>query len=371
MKIYVHEKFDHRKHLPRELWDYREDAMYLMHLIYQHGHLRYASTSRKDRTVNLMYDYLTKVIDGRRFSAIRAALEEGKWIKCDHKSTVGSKSFTYVLGSKALKGSFPQVALQKEKLIKKISNWKKERERELTPTMKHIVKKTSQITLDENVAEEVVLEGGLRSRQTLTEQFTFIRNETWIKTPCDAGRLYTNITSLRSDGRNALRVNGSNLHNVDVSDSQFLALIILIENAFHGRRLDYIKSSFVSMADSDPLLGVNPFTLVPCYPNSPAFVPKVELFPLITKSTRKKGRKKREKEQHVCHTTSIKWSNTSIQGAKSDENSILDLRDSEYLLFKDLIQRGKLKDYVSKQLRTSRNSTKRDFNEMGVWTIRT
>lgn len=358
MKIYVHEKFDHRKALPRKLWLYSEDAAYLLHLVYQHGLLRHGATARKDRTVNLKYDYLTKVIDDRHFCQIRKALEKTGWLKCDHEFEEGSKSFTYSLGPKATSGKFREVPLTKKRLIKKIEKWKAERDSDLTPVMKHIVGLLPQITLDESVVDVLVQDGGLWSRQALVEQFTFIRNDSWFSTRCDAGRLYTNVTSLRTDGRGALRVNGNRLHNVDVSDSQLLALVILIENAFHGRRLDYIKAS-PSTTINDSLLGVDPFTLVPHFPDSKPFIPKVELFPLITISSRKKKKARGgSRERGECLTTSIKWKKTTIQGTKSDEEVVMSLQDEEWQRFRQLVQEGKLKDYVSKRLRTSRNRTK-------------
>lgn len=356
MKIYVHEKFDHRKVLPRKLWPYREDAAYLLHLVYQHGLLRHGATARKDRTVNLKYDYLTKVTDDRHFCQIRDALEKRGWLLCDHESEEGSKAFSYSLGPKATRGHFREVPLTKKRLINKIEKWKAERDSDLTPVMKHIVGLLPEITLDESVVDVLVQEGGFGSRQALTEQFMFVRNGSWFSTRCDAGRLYTNVTSLRTDGRGALWVNGNCLHNVDVSDSQFHALVILIENAFHGRRLDYIKAS---PSTNDPLLGVDPFTIVPHFPDSKPFIPKVELFPLITISSRKKKKARGgSRERKECLTTCIKWKKTTTQGAKSDEEVVMSLQDDEWQLFRQLAQAGKLKNYVSKRLRTSRNRTK-------------
>lgn len=359
MNIYIHEKFDPRKILPRKLWPYQEDAAYLLNLVYQHGLLRHGAAARKDRTVNLKYDYLTKVIDDRHFRAIRTVLEETKWLKCDHESVEGSKSFTYSLGPKACTGHFREVPLKKKRLIGKIEAWKAERETALTPVMKHIVSCLPQITLDESLADVLVQEGGFGSRQALVEQFMFFRNGSWFHTRCDAGRLYTNVTSLRTDGRGALRGNGSPLHNVDVSDSQFLALVILIENAFHGRRLDYIKSSSPTSTINDPLLAVDPFTIVPPYPDSEPFIPKVQLSSLITTIPKKKKKgKNREEEREGSLTTSIKEKKTPIQGAKTDNKDVMSLQDDEWLFFRQLVQEGKLKDYVGKKLRTSRNRTK-------------
>jgi hypothetical protein len=105
-EVYVHETFDHRKVLPRSLWPYQEDAKYLLHLVYQHGLLHHGAVARKERVVNLKHDYLTKIIDGRHFSKIRTALEDAKWLRCDHEYVSGDKSFSYSLGPKATKGGF-------------------------------------------------------------------------------------------------------------------------------------------------------------------------------------------------------------------------------------------------------------------------
>jgi hypothetical protein len=233
--------FDHRKILPPSLWPYQEDAKYFLHLVYQHGLLRYGAAARMDRSVNLKHDYLAEIINGRQLRNIRECLEKGGWLKCDHQYATGEKSFTYSLGPKAARGQFRLEPLSEPNFIEKIQNWQRRKESALSPTMQHIVSFLPKITLDEEQAALLVQQGSLGSRQALQEQFMFIRNGAWYCTRCDAGRLYTNITSLRRDGRGALRVNGNGLYNVDISNSQFLALILLVENVFNSRPLDYIK----------------------------------------------------------------------------------------------------------------------------------
>jgi hypothetical protein len=78
--IYVHEDFDHHKVLPPSLWPYQEDAQYLLHLVDQHGLLRHGAAARKDRAVNLKYDYLAEIVEGRQLRTIRDRLEENGWL---------------------------------------------------------------------------------------------------------------------------------------------------------------------------------------------------------------------------------------------------------------------------------------------------
>jgi len=359
--IYVHETFDYRKVLPSSLWPYQEDAKYLLHLIYQHGVLHHGAVARKDRAVNLKYDYLTEVIDGRHFRQIRQALEEAKWLRCDHEHIAGEKSYSYSLGPKASKGKFREVALTKQNLIHKIESWKAKRSLALTDTMRHIASMLPQLELDEEQVEVCIQQGGVGSRQALVEQFMFIRNGCWFATCCDAGRLYTNITSLRTDGRNALRVNSNRLCNVDVSDSQFLALVLFIENYFKGRPLDYVQYYSYPTVSSDPLLAVDPFTIVPHFPGTSPFpLLEPQLSSVAANNSQKREEKNRKrKTSKGCHTTSIKWQKTLIHVAKNEENVLMSLQDSEWLLFRDLVQQGQLKDHVAKRLRRSRNSTKK------------
>jgi hypothetical protein len=355
-EVYVHEKFDDRKVLPRRLWPFREDAKYFLHLVYQHGLLHHGAVARKDREVCLKYDYLTKIIDGRQFGKIRDSLEDTNWLRCDHEYISGEKSFSYSLGPKAVRGQFRQEPLTKQKLINKIENWQEVRANALTDTMRHIVEMLPRISLDEDETEVCLQQGSLGSRQALVEQFTFIRNGCWFATCCEAGRLYTNITSLRTDGRNALRVDGSGLNNVDVSDSQFLALVLLVENFFHGRPLDYIQAYTEPTVTNDPLLAVDPFTIVPFFPGTKAFSLELQQFSVIPNTI--KQRRKREGERGECHTTSIKKQKTPIQGRKTEQNVLMSLQSPEWTLFRELVEAGKLKDYVSQRLRTSRNRTK-------------
>ena len=270
-KIYVHEDFDHRKVLPPSLWPYQEDAKYLLHLVYQHGLLRHGAAARKDRSVNLKHDYLAEVVEGRQLRKIRNFLEKGGWLKCDHQYAEGEKSFTYWLGPKAARGQFRLEPLTKSNLVGKIQNWQRRKEAAITPTMQHIVSFLSKITLDEEQAALFVQQGSLGSRQAIQEQFMFIRNGVWYWTRCDAGRLYTNITSLRTDGRGALKVNGNRLYNVNIANSQFLALILLVENLFYSLPLDYIKEQETPNTNKDPLLAADPLTIVPYFPESSWF----------------------------------------------------------------------------------------------------
>jgi len=353
-KIYVHETFDHRKVLPPRLWPYHEDAKYLLHLVYQHGLLHHGAVARKDRSANLKYDYLTKVIDGRHFRQIRQVLEDSDWLRCDHEYIGNQKSFSYSLGSKANKGQFRQVDLTKKKLIQKIEDWKAEREVALTDTTRHITSLLPQISLDEDDANALVQQGALGSRQALVEQFMFIRNGCWFATCCEAGRFYTNITSLRTDGRNALRVNNKRLYNIDVSDSQFLALVLLVENFLNGRPLDYIQYYSESPVIDDALLAVDPFTVVPHFPENEACCPNAQECPVILHIKEKGEGKRRE-----CLTASMKCPKTPIRPTQTRENTLMSLRDPEWTLFRELVQTGELKDYVSTKLRKSRKGTKK------------
>jgi hypothetical protein len=345
-QIYVHEDFDHRTVLPPFLWPYEEDAKYLQHLVYQHGLLRHGAAARKDRAVNLKHAYLAEIIEGRQVRHIRDCLEQRGWLKCDHQYAEGQKSFTYWLGPKAARGKFRLEPLSKPNFIEKIQNWQRRKEVALTPTMQHIVSLLPQISLDEEHAAVLLRQGSLGSRQALQEQFMFIRNGVWYWTRCDAGRLYTNITSLRTDGRGALRVNRSRLCNIDISNSQFLALILLVENWFYSRPLDYIKEQETFKANTDPLLAVDPFTIVPYFPETP---------PVLTRTQKGKGG---EGERRGRLTICTECADFPKKTAKSAFETMVSLQDPEFLLFRELTESGELKAYVAKRLRKSVKVTK-------------
>ena len=218
-----------------------------------------------DGYVHLMSKLLRKVIDQRHFKETkRLLLEEHKLLECDGRYTKNEKALGYRIGKKFVEDSFVPIEITNPVIRKRIKKTerpeKKQRRRliqQLTTDLKRIqlddISNTDIARLAKERLEMGKVESWQRANQQYRESLTRLR-EGHIRCCSDEyGRVHTNVTSLKSEFRNLITIDGKRMFGIDIKNSQPLFLTIYLSTLLSTNKYHHILSySLMIMESSFP-----------------------------------------------------------------------------------------------------------------------
>jgi hypothetical protein len=221
--------FEAAKCLPKRLLRYEEDARYVLGLIWWHRLMRFDRTTRKERDpgVELKAAYLRRIVTcKRRYREVLNALERSGAIRCDHHYVKGRKAMTYRLGD-LFGREYRAYTFANPRLVRNIMAWRTEEEHVLTPLHQWLRGKLDLLDIRHSDAiAHIAQDEDANQFVCLIDAIRF-HSPVWYHQD-DYGRVHTNLTNLKSDLRQFLRVDGSPLVNLDIANSQpmFLGLLL-------------------------------------------------------------------------------------------------------------------------------------------------
>jgi hypothetical protein len=229
MFVYNPDGFRPEQHLPPALAHYGDCARVLVHFIEQ-GRIR--QNLGDGDFVPRKAAYLRKLVHPVHFEAIRDALVRGAVIEVDRRFTPGLRSFGYRIGPTFAATPFRRVKLTDPAAVARL----KAARDDLRPPITHPVHKRLWAWLQK---VEIEYEAALRHLDGLGERpeavcqlaltVEMIHDQEFYFSTDERGRTYTNVTSLKGDLRQFLRIDGRRLAGVDVGNSQplFFGAVVL------------------------------------------------------------------------------------------------------------------------------------------------
>ena len=237
--------------LPADLLPYQWEAGYFVHLICWRTALKVAD---KNGFVHLKFDHLREVIPDKLLVRIKKALTEAGVIECDGWYQKASdsgrgKAYGYRLGKKFRAEKTEALLCNSPKVNTKISKSKKQR---LDEVGKYLAGWMAKVKIDSDGAKAAVAEAcDPESVPRNSLVVDLIANQDLNATMCSYGRLHTPITRLKREARRFLTIEGKELVEVDIANSQPLFLSQLILN-FRNNNKDFYSTSSSNYCDSGP-----------------------------------------------------------------------------------------------------------------------
>lgn len=274
--LYVPEGFQPERYLRPKLQRYADHARYVLHLI----HVRAIFDRRtKHGWVTLKAAYLRRFLPWRQYRAILGDLEAAGVIeiKRDREGRpewrTGRRSQLYRLGATLRNAIARRYQPQNRILCRKLLEWRDDdHDRTAScPTRCYLKEQLKRLRIDYQAASSCLKGLGLSAEAEAHCQnaLVHIQDQDWRFTTDSYGRVHHNISSLKRELRRFLTVDGEQLSEVDISNSQPLFLGLTY--------LNWLKNgeSLFSLNDADGYLNLqqfkmdNPELLLSSYSSSP------------------------------------------------------------------------------------------------------
>ena len=234
--LYVPEGFRPEEHLRRELRRYADHARYFLHLI----HVRSIFDKRtKNGWVTLKAGYLRRFLPWRRYRAILEDLEAAGAIEVKRNREgrpewrKGRRSKLYRFGAALRTATVRRYEPQNRTLRRKLSKWRDgEPDRTSScPVRCYLREQLKRVQVDYEAAVSCLGSLGLpaEAEAHCKNAIVHLQDRDWRFTTDPYGRVHHNISSLKRELRRFLTVDGEELAEVDISNSQplFLGLTYL------------------------------------------------------------------------------------------------------------------------------------------------
>lgn len=247
--LYVPEGFDPDQHLERSRRNCGDRARYLLHMI--HTQTIFNHRDRQDG-VRLKAAYLRKFMTKKNYRHIIADLEAGGVIEIERKAIRGSQSYKFRLAGDFRTQSCRRYFPKDGYLVRALQKWRSDADREITcPTRKNLREQLWRVRVKFEDARTLLAglplndEGHADTLSCLER----LHEEDWYFVADRQGRVHHNVSCLKRELRQFLRVDGEPLVELDISNSQplFCGLTYFI----------WLKNgcSFADLHSSDPLSG--------------------------------------------------------------------------------------------------------------------
>lgn len=245
--LYVSEHFNPEQCLDRSRRHCGDRARYLLHMI--HTQTIFNHRDRQDG-VRLKAAYLRKFMTKKNYRGIIVDLEAGGVIEVERKAIQGKQSYKFRLAgdfrTQSCRRYFPKDAY----LVRALQKWRSDTDREITcPTRKHLREQLQRVRVEFEDARTLLAglplndEGHADTLSCLER----LHEEDWYFVADRQGRVHHNVSCLKRELRQFLRVEGEPLVELDISNSQplFCGLTYFI----------WLKSgrSFADLHSSDSL----------------------------------------------------------------------------------------------------------------------
>ena len=244
----------------RVLVDYKEDALYLLHLIFRQ---RIFKKRHRDEFVPLKQAYLKQQMDQLQVRPIIDALTQAGIVECDGTYITGRKCLGYRLRQDLRCAEHERYLLTDKRLRRRLKRWH-EKGREIEPTIPvHIGLKRcfELLTVDSSAALDDVdayyekTRKALKGIKSATRQRKKARDkrnaerfaiDAWVNGHTffhidDFGRIHTNLANLSSRLREHVSLRGEPLYEIDLCNSQPLILACLMVRFFQNGKKSFSK----------------------------------------------------------------------------------------------------------------------------------
>lgn len=218
--LYVPEGFDPDDYLARSRRSYGDRARYLLHTI--HTQTIFNHRGRQDG-VRLKAAYLRKFMTKTHYRGIIADLEAGGVIEVERKAIQGKQSNLFRLAgdfrTQTCRRYFPKDGY----LVRALQKWRSDADRTITcPTRKHLREQLRRVRVEFEDARTFLAglplneEGHADCLNCLTR----LHEQDWYFVADSFGRVHHNVSCLKRELRQFLRVDGEPLVELDISNSQ-------------------------------------------------------------------------------------------------------------------------------------------------------
>lgn len=217
--LYVPEGFEPEQFLAPNRRRCGDRARYLLHTI--HTQSIFNSRKRQDG-VHLKAEYLRNFMGKENYRGVITDLEEGGVIEVKRVARDGvSNRFRFTTGfqNRICRRCYPQDGY----LIRKLLDRRADDDRALTcPTRRHLREQLSRVRIDAGRARKVLdnLPMSLDAKAANASCLERLVDQEWFFKQDRFGRVHHNITCLKRELRACLRVDGSPLVELDISNSQ-------------------------------------------------------------------------------------------------------------------------------------------------------
>jgi len=221
--LYLPDGFDPEKHLPARLQRFSDDARRFMHIVM----LEHFHAHKQDcEYVPLMACHLRRQVNERAYIQIRDALLVSGALEWDNQYTIGHKSKAFRIGQ-----AYRSVPLVEHPVT--CLDAKKQAPYQpvlLDDTSKWLWAWLQRVELDFSSASEflVGMKKKHRNASNWVSLLKFKNRELFFNADL-RGRVYSNLTSLNSEFRQFLSLEGHKLVNLDIANSQPLFFGLLLK----------------------------------------------------------------------------------------------------------------------------------------------
>lgn len=244
----------------RVLVDYREEALYFLHLIFRQ---RIFKKRHRDEFVPLKQAYLKQQMDQLQVRPIIDALAQAGIVECDGTYITGRKCLGYRLRHDLRCAEHERYLLTDKRLLRRLKRWH-ESGQGIEPTVPvHVGLKRffERLTVDSSAALDDIeafyestrnalkgIKSATRRRKKArdkrnAERFAidaWVNGDTFFHVD-DFGRVHTNLANLSSRLRKYVSLGGEPLYEIDLCNSQPLILACLMVRFFQNGKKSFSK----------------------------------------------------------------------------------------------------------------------------------
>ena len=219
--LYVPEGFHPEQHLSSANQKLADRARYILHTM--HTRMIFDQKKRKDgQGVRLKAEYLRNFVGRKKLVNVRQDLEDHGVIEVVKKSCTG-KSFEYRFAANFRTQKVRRYTPTDTRLIKKLREYRSGEDKKLTcPTRRHLRKQLMRVKIDFDAARnelenlDLTAEGHASCLNCLIR----LHEQDWYFVADKYGRVHHNISCLKRELRQYLRVDGESLVELDIANSQ-------------------------------------------------------------------------------------------------------------------------------------------------------
>lgn len=166
-----------------------------------------------------------QTIMGEDYHRIRQRLEEAQVIEVIHSYVVGERSMLYGLGKQHQEAIHRRTNLESPGIVKRLTRWRRQQYQDIhLPVHKYLRHWLEKIEIGEPELDE-------SAKSYRDDLFNCLRlkDRDFRFWTCPYGRVHTNVTNLSAYLRKYISINGHQLYELDIANSQpyFLALLML------------------------------------------------------------------------------------------------------------------------------------------------
>jgi hypothetical protein len=227
MYIYNPDNFHPEECLPKQLTAGLTKKLYDYSRLFLHILINVQVKRNCKESTPLKHRILQDTIHFTGWPQIRELLVDAKVIDCDYRCIKGEKCYWYTLGEKYRERPVNRIQLDNKELSKKHEFKEPELKSEAHKSIWHWL---NQIEFDYEGAKETLLNTKAKNAGLKWLSIEKLKYKDYFFHTDERGRVYHNIANLWSEFRKHITINGQQLVNIDISNSQPLILAAKLKN---------------------------------------------------------------------------------------------------------------------------------------------